>query len=158
MSDTRPPLTIVCLLASVVLYLICLAPGAICVAGSCRGWSGFFIAAFGWLEVAGIGRASFVVVTAWFANPAIWFAWALLMGRAYAAATGAGLLALLLALGYKLGTHVLVSESGGADAITGVGAGYWPWVASAGLACAAGLFGWIQFSSVTAPLTQRRKD
>ena len=156
MRDRRPLLAIAFLAASVLLYVLCLPQGAICIGGSCRGWSGFFIATLGWLELVGIGRASFLVVTAWYANPAVWVAWGLLLGRAYLGAAAAGLVAVLLALGYRLGSRILVSESGEADLISGVGPGYWEWVVSMGFACVAGLIGWIQTTEAPVPAAGRR--
>ena len=144
MLNTRP-LVIAFLAASAFMYVICLPHEVVCTSGGCGGgWNGFFVAAFGWLEVIGIGRASLLVILSWYANPAVWFAWALLFGRAYLGAAAAALIALLLALGYKTGTHILVSESGGADSISRVGPGYWPWVVSMGFAFIAALVGLME--------------
>ena len=144
MPNTRP-LVIVFLAASAFMYVMCLPHQVVCTGGGCSGgWSGFFVAAFGWLEIIGIGRASLLVVLSWYANPAVWTAWGLLFGRLYIGAAAAALIALILALGYRTGTHILVSESGGADAISGVGAGYWLWVASMGLAFTGALVGLAQ--------------
>jgi hypothetical protein len=124
------------------MYVFCLPHEVVCTDGGCAGgWTGFVVAVFGWAEIFGIGRASLVVVLSWFANPAIWVAWGLLLGRVHSGAASAALVAMLLALGYRAGTHILVSESGSPDTISGVGPGYWAWVLSMGLALVAGLIG-----------------
>ncbi len=155
MQYDRPPLVMAFLAASVISYLICLPHGAICIGGSCGGWSGFSVALFGWAELLGLGSASTLVVMSWFANPAVWIAWTLLLVQGYLGAAAAGLVGMLLALGYGPGSKILLSESGTADLITAVGPGYWAWVLSMVLACAAGLIGWLRADSDSTPPAHR---
>ena len=156
MPHTRP-VVIAFMAASIFSFVICLPHEVVCTSGGCGGgWNGFLVAAFGWVELLGIGRASLVVVLSWFANPALWAAWGLLFGRLYFGAAVASLVAVLLALGYKTGAQILTSASGAADTISGVGPGYWAWVVSMGLAFAAALIGLMESVGAKAMTVGRR--
>jgi len=65
---------------SVVLYLVCLTQAGLCAGGSCEGWPGWELLAFGWLETPAVATVGPFVAFAWFANPLLFVTWALVLG------------------------------------------------------------------------------
>ena len=87
---------------------------------------------FGWFGIFG-------GAVAWFANPILFMSWIfLLFGMSRTAFWLAGA-ALLTALTFLNIDTILISEAPTFRRVTGIGAAYWLWLASMGLAMAAGL-------------------
>jgi len=130
------------LLVSIALFLLCLTQDGFYIEGAePRAWaSALYLLLLGWLGVLSgtIG---------WFANPLLFAAWVLYALRRYRTALGLGVAALFCALSFLNVDSVLTSEAPSFAKVTGIGPGYWLWVASmaamtAGAALAA--FGLVQ--------------
>jgi hypothetical protein len=75
-------------------------------------------------------------VFAWLANPCLLVSWISMIVRPipYEGIVGS-VLALALTLSFLLQKQVTTNSAGDVSKITGYGAGYWLWVASAAVAC-----------------------
>ena len=121
--DAKIPKALV--LASLILYVICLANDGYYIEGTNpRAWSAAWaLLLLGWLAL-GTG------VLAWLANPVLFLGWALFRYRRFKAAAACAAIALLLMISFLLADKVISSEAGTYSTITGYGLGYWLWVAS----------------------------
>jgi len=127
--------------ASILLFALCMPMDAVCIEGACHDWQGWSALSLGWYEIAWLGKISPVVSLAWLANPVLLVAWVLLLLRFWRAAAWAGTVATVMALGFSLGTRIVMTDWGGTSPITGHPAGYWVWVLSTAFAAAAGVLG-----------------
>ena len=129
----RPLLSRGLLAASVILYLASLTQNGFCLltGGSerCDNY-GIFVVGLGWVETLFIGDVGPFVALSWFANPALVFAWAFLLGSGRRVAMVLAGLATALSLAFLAGRAVQISEGGGPSPITAHRAGYWLWLAS----------------------------
>ena len=121
------------LLLSLVVYAAALAQEeAFCVDGQCANWPGYAILLFGALAL-GDNPANM----AWLANPLLLAAWiAAWMGRRGPAFI-VGFAALVLAVSFSFAKTVIANEAGIASSVTGLRLGYWLWLASMAVSCAA---------------------
>jgi len=113
------------LAASLVLFLLCLTQDGFVVDGdNPRAWSqAGYLLLLGWLGLlAGI--------VAWLANPLLIAAWIAFALRSHRAALALGIAALLCALSFLAVDTVMVSEAPSFAKVTGLGLGYWLWIAS----------------------------
>jgi len=120
------------LLASVAVYVAALFHDAFCVEGRCSDWPSWTILLFGALALGGT-----LANLAWLANPVLFAAWILTWFGERVAAVVTALAALALASSFILQKTVVVNEAGLDQAITGLERGYWLWLASTAIACAA---------------------
>lgn len=137
------------LMASVVIYVICLFPDSFCMSGDCDDWPGWGILMMGGFVV----YASLANMT-WLANPLLFLCWILLASSRWRAALVVGTVALGVAVSFLFQDEVLRSESGHLSRISGTAIGYWLWLASMAAACAsAGYPLWLKArkTSLAAP-------
>jgi hypothetical protein len=113
------------LIASIALFLVCLTQDGFYIDGhDPRAWaSAFYLLLLGWL-----GLLSGTI--AWFANPLLIAAWVLFALRRHWVACGLGAAAAFCALSFLNVDTVVTSEAPSFAKVTGVGPGYWLWVAS----------------------------
>lgn len=111
---------------AVVVYGAALAEDEVfCVAGKCDDWPGYAVLLVGALAI-GVGPANL----AWLANPLALVAWvAIVAGRRWPALLLSAA-ALLVAASFMLAETVVTNEAGIANPVTGLGPGYWLWLAS----------------------------
>jgi hypothetical protein len=86
----------------------------------------------GWL-----GGLSFFAARAWLANPFLFAAWILIALKSARLSLACGLMALLIASTFLAAREIPMDESGSSRPITGIGLGYWLWLASMAAAIAA---------------------
>lgn len=135
----------VALVASIGLFVACLFGDGYYIDGpDPRAWS----PAVGLLLCGWVGL--FFGVFNWFANPALLLAWILHVVKRYEAATLAAGAAFLLMIGFLFRTTIVSSEAPTYSRITGLGAGYWLWVAAGGIQTLGGLAGWFGVRSARA--------
>ena len=130
------------LAASVVLFLASLPWTSFRVDGSREGLPGWMVLLIGCLGLFDPGHPAHL---AWLANPLLLLTWGMGMARTgigtRRAAVAAGGLALLLALSFPLLRTVIVGDTGPSQ-VTGLGVGYWLWLASLGCGFAADVVRW----------------
>ncbi len=130
----RNGLWIILLVLSLSAYALCMAFDAFLIDGpEPSAWSSpFMLLLFGWMGIFG-------GAVAWFANPLLLASWILLVcGLSRVALWIAGG-ALLTGLSFLTIDSLLISEAPTFAHITRLGAGYWLWLVSMGLAMVAGL-------------------
>lgn len=128
------------LLASVTLFVICLALPAYTIGSGGNGFSarGYVSLLTGWI-------APLVLVWEWFANPALFISWLKLRKQKFAAGTAFAVLALIVASSFMFRQTLVVDEGGSPRDIASKDIGYWLWLISIGVALVGNLVCLIRY-------------
>jgi hypothetical protein len=117
---------------SVALFSISLPLESFCVSGHCSDWPSWGVLAFG-VFGTGISAANWT----WLANPLLLLSWWAIFRRSALLAMLLSVTAMVTALAFLLAKTVITNEAGIPFPITGYRGGYWFWLASMAMSCAA---------------------
>jgi len=127
------------------LYVACLNFEAYSVQNDRPGPEGILLLTLGFTPLP-----ASVASLAWLANPLLIVAWILIWNGTDKLSVVFAVLSFLFAGGFIFMRRIVGSEALIAQEITGLGPGYWLWLASTTVACAAAAMCWIEKDSAEA--------